>query len=306
MAVAYANLRTIIQRDIADSSNATAVDQAIDQAQREIARLRKWPELMTRAFVNTTAPYEGTSAITVEVTNASTTVTLTGGTWPTDIASGLYRFALSLSDPWYGVATRSSGTIILLAQAYQDDSDTSTDFIAHKPHISLASAVDRVESIWLHQGGEAHELVNAATDEHLTSFEHYHSGPGVPTHYLNIERDASGNRQILLGPETCDDVYRLEYVYRRKTTDGTLTANLDESRWPLIACRAKAILYEAEQYDRSLQEMQRFEKLLRDEWASENESETSHVRIGQSRVSYPGRRDIGDEVWSNGDVGPVA
>lgn len=301
MALTFAQARTILQSRIADSSNSTAVDQALNQAQREVARARRWPEMMVRAFFNTVAAVEGTSAITVAVTNASTTVTLTGSTWPTDIATGTYRFALSLSDPWYGVATRSSDTVILLAQAYQDDTDSSTDFIIHKPHYSLASAVDRVEEMWLHRGGEAVPLQNAGTDQNVTQFLHYHSGPGTPTHYLNIERDSSGNRQILLGPETPDDVYRVEYVYRKKTTDDTFTGNLDESRWPVILARASAILYEPEFYERHVVAQREYEALLQAEWANENESESQHVRVGQARIDYPGY-DAMEDLLGRGRV----
>jgi hypothetical protein len=297
VALSYANARTILQSRIADSSNSTAVDQAIDQAQREVARSRRWPELIGRKFFNTVAAYE---TGTVAVTNASTTVTLTGGTWPSDVASGLYRFALSTSGPWYGVATRSSDTVILLAQAYIGASDTSTDYIAYKSHYSLDSSVDRVEEMWLHETGGAVPLVNAATDEQVTEFLHHPSGPGVPTHFYNMERDASDNRQVLLGPETPDAVYRVEYVYKRKTTDGSLS--LDESRWPVVLARASAILYEPDYYDRSLREMERYRQLLDEEWARETEGSVQHVRVGDTRVRYPGHFGYLDNLMGFGRV----
>ena len=53
------------------------------------------------------------------------------------------------------------------------------------------------------------------------------------------ERDSSGNRQVLLGPNAPDDVYRIEYTYRKQTTDGTYS--LDESRWPLVLALALLI-----------------------------------------------------------------
>lgn len=299
MALTFAQARTILQSRIADSSDSTAVDQALNQAQREVARARRWPELMVRAFFNTVAAY---TTGTVAVTENSTTVTLTGGTWPTAVASGTYRFALSVSDPWYGVATRSSNAIILLAQAYVQDTDASTEYIAYKSHYSLASAVDRVEELWLHEEGHAVPLINAATDAMVTDFLHYPSGPGTPTHFLPIERDSSGNHQVLLGPNTPDDVFRVEYVYRKKTTDDTFTGNLDESRWPVILARAVSILYEPEFYDRHLAAQAEYERLLRQEWQRESETETQVVRVGQARYDYGSQSSYLDSLMGYGKV----
>lgn len=300
MALTFAQARTILQSRIADSSNSTAVDQAINQAQREVARARRWPELMVRAFFLTVPAYE---TGTVAFTNGGTTWTLTGGTFPTDVATGGYRIAKSVSDPWYTIATRTDGTNVETA-AIQEATVTASTFVAYKAHYSLASAVDRVEQMWLHKDGGVVELVNAATDQEVTDFSHFPTGVGTPCAFYMMERDSSGNRQVLLGPDVPEDATRVEYVYRRKTTDDTFTGNLDESRWPVILARAGAILYEPEFYDRSVAEMTRYERLLAAEWANENEVETQTVRVGQNRVSRPGFNP--EDVWSRGDVGPVA
>lgn len=281
MALTFAQARTICQARIADSSNSTAVDQAIDQAQREVCRAKRWPELMGRAFFLTSAAY---STGTVAVANGATTWTLTGGTFPTDAATLLYRLSLGLSSPWYEVVTRTDGTHIETA-AFQGSTVTASGFLIYKSHYSLPSTVDRVEQLWLHDSGEARELENAVTDSHVTDFTHYPSGPGVPTHFMSIERDASGNRQILLGPETPDAVYRVEYTYKRKPTAGTLA--LDDTRWPIILARACAILYEPEFYDRHLQAQAEYERLLKKEWADELETETQGFVLGEGRVNRP-------------------
>ncbi len=271
----------ILQGRIADSSDPVAVAQALNQAQLEVARARRWPELMKRTFFNTEAAY---STGTVAVTADSTTVTLTGGTFPATVASGTYRFALNTSDPWYGVATRSSGTVVLLAQAYIDDTDASTDYIVYKSHYSLATDVDRVEEIWLHRDGRAIPMISTATDQMVTDFLHYPSGPGVPTHFYPIERTSSGGKQVLLGPETPDDVYRVEYTYRKKVTPDTLSGNLDETRWPAILARAGAILYEPEFYERHIAAQAEYQRLLKEEWGNESDTETQEVRVGEARM----------------------
>ncbi len=297
MALSFSQARTILQARIADSSNDTEVDQALNQAQREVARAHRWPELMTTAFFSTSAAYE---TGTVAVTNDSTTVTLTSGTWPTDVASGRYRFALSVSDPWYEVATRSSGTVILLKDNYVGDTASGKSYIAYKSHYSLATAADRVEALWVHDDGGAQPLGFAASDEQVSDFLHFPSGPGTPTHYYNMARASPDDRQVLLGPSTPDKVFRVEYVYRRKTVDGLLS--LDESRWPVVLSRASAILYEVRDYERSLLEMTRYRALLADEWSHESESEVQHVRVGQTRISHPAAGSYLDNLMGYGRV----
>lgn len=297
MTMTFEQARDMIQRAIADSSDPSFVDACLNQAQKEVARAHRWPELMTRAFFNTEAAYEtGTVA-----TNGTTTITLTGGTWPSTVASSRYRFALSVSEPWYTVATRSSGSIILLDAAYVDDNETASSYIVYKSHYSLASAVDRVEEMWLHTSG-ARRLLNVATDQQLTEFLHFPSGPGVPTLYYNMERDSSGNRQVLLGPETPDDVYRVEYTYKKKVTDGTFNGNLDSTRWPAIVSRALALAYEPEFFERSIAAYRRYEVLLEREWAQEGETVTQNVRVGQTRVDYPGGDDYLENLMGYGRV----
>lgn len=283
-ALTFAQGLTILQAAIADSSNTTFATQCLNAAQRDVARAHRWPELMVRAFFNTSAAY---STGTVAVSAGGTTWTLTGGTFPTDAATGLYRIALSATSPWYTITTRTDGTHVVTA-AYQDDAETASGFLMYKSQYSLASDVDRVEEIWVHTGGDAVPLCNATTDQEVTQFLHYPDGPGVPTHFYNMERDASGYRQILLGPSTPDDVYRVEYVYRKQLTDGTL--GLDDSRWPVVLSRAKALAYEPEFYERSLREQKRYEELLAAEWGHERESESIGGRVGQTRVTAPNYR----------------
>ena len=283
MTLTFPAARKILQGRIGDSSDDQAVDDALNQAQREVARARKWPELMKRKFFNTEAAYEtGTVA-----TNGTTTVTLTGGVWPATVASAKYRFALSTSDPWYEVATRVSDTEITLTDAYVDDDQTASKFIVYRSNYSLDATTDRVEELWIHDQGRMLPLENAVTDQHATAFVHFPSGPGTPMRYLNIERDSSGNRQIMLGPQTPDDIFRVEYTFRRKTIDGTFSGNLDESRWPVILAKASEILYEPEFPERALQAEAKYRRLLDAEWANENESETQGIRIGDTRLRYP-------------------
>lgn len=280
----YDQARTICQSRIADSSDDTAVEQALDQAQREVCRARRWPELIKRAFFNTEAAYE---TGTVAVAASGTTWTLTGGTYPTNAATYKWRIALGVSSPWYEVTARGSDTAVTTA-AYQSTAETAADFIIYRSHYRLAADVDRVEEMWIHGSNSVVPLLYAPTDQAATEFMHYPSGPGIPTHYYPYERDSTGRHQMLLGPATPDDEYRVEYTYRKKATDGQFDGNLDETRWPLIVSRALSILYEDEFPNRSLMEYQKYDRLLKKEWNEESETETQEIRMGDARYRYPG------------------
>lgn len=290
MALTFAQGLVILQARIGDSSNSTAATQALNAAQRDAARRHPWPELRTRAFVSTVAAY---STGTVAVSNGGTTWTLTGGTYPTDVATGKYRIALGVNKPWHTIITRTSGAAVeTTGMTFLGTTVTASTYVAYKSHYSLASDVDRVEEVWLHDNsGGARQLFNAATDQKVTDFMHFPSGPGIPTHYMNIERDASGYRQILVGPETPNGTYRLEYVYRKQLTDGTL--GLDDSRWPAVLAKACAILYEPEYYERHVAALREYEALIEEQWTDENESETEYVHVGQGRLDAPGVPSLG-------------
>ena len=282
MALTFAQGLTIIQARIGDASDSTADTQALNAAQRKVAKARFWPELRKRAFFNTSAAFESSSGVTVAVTNGSTTVTLTGSTWPSNIDE--YRIALSPSDPFYDVATRSSDTVILLAEAYQDDTATGQEFTAYKSIYSLASDVVSHEEFWLHEQGRAVPLIYAATSEQVSEFHHYVGGTGTPTHVMPYERGSSGNKQVYLGPETPDDVFRVEYTYKKDTTDGTLT--LDDDKWPLVLELATAIRYEIEHPQRAARAMKNYRRMLDEDWAMEGDGELQEVRSGDTRWRY--------------------
>ncbi len=280
----FIQAREEVARAVADSSDPVWIDRLLNLAQKKVCRARRWPELVDRAHFSTVGAY---STGTVSVTEGDATVTLTGGTFPTAVASAGYRFSLSVSDPPYLVRTRTSGTVVELAETYKEDTDASTSYLVHKPDYALPSTVERVEEMWLLRPGEAIPLTNAATDETVTAFLHFASGPGVPCAFYMLERDAQNNRRVLLGPETPDDVYRVEYTFLRKPLDNQFEGNLDDSRWPLIVSAAKAAAYEGEFYERSLAELKRYEALLIEEWGVGDETTVQGVRVGDDRVNYP-------------------
>jgi hypothetical protein len=297
MAISFDQAKTIITNNLGESDAATDtfVGQCLDMAQRDVARAHAWPEMFRRAFVNTVAAY---STGTVAVTYNSRTVTLTTGTWPSDVASAPYRFALGAGQQWYQVATRSSDSIILLSQAYVGDTDSSTTYVVYKNLLSLESDCDKVEAVFLHDGTRAVELFHVPSESWATDFGHFPSGTGVPNRYTVVERDGSGYVQIMVGPLVPDDVYRVEYVYRKAITEGTLS--LSEALNDLVIYRAQAMAYERDHFQRSVAMMDRWPSMLAAEIARTGDVGGESFTIGRGRLLRGG--DYLDRLMDFGTV----
>lgn len=304
MAISFSQAKTLLLNQLGEDDTATDTfaGQCLDMAQRDVARAHNWPELYVRAFFVTSALY---STGTVAVTNTSATVTLTGGTWPSDVATGAYRFALSTGSQWYKVATRSSDSVILLAAdgsgtGYVGATGTGLSYVVYKVIYTLPTAVDRIEGMVLHDGTRAVPLTQTPSEAWLTDFGLFPNGSGVPTRYMTVERDASGTVQVMLGPAAPDAVYRVECLYRRQITEGTFV--LGEPLVDLVICRAQALLYARDHYQRYLAEMRLYREALRDEIYRSGDSEQPAITLGLGRAM--GTHDYLERLLDYGTVEP--
>lgn len=82
------------------------IRSAIQKAYAELTTIRDWKYYSVHGRIITDAPYS-----TGTVTSSGTTVTLTGGTWPTWAATGAY---LKVGEEVCRVASRTSGSVIVL------------------------------------------------------------------------------------------------------------------------------------------------------------------------------------------------
>lgn len=83
----------------------------------------EWSFLNRSTTLSLSAPY---STGTIAVTNGSTTVTLTTGTWPSGAADAVLFVA---GNPSYDVATRSSGSVILLDTAWTGTTASGLSYV---------------------------------------------------------------------------------------------------------------------------------------------------------------------------------
>ena len=96
-----------IARRLQDTNVFTLIPGWYSSAASQMDALSEWRSLDRRRVIPTVAPY---STGTVQATNGSPTVTLTGGTFPSNCAGQL--FAFTADGTYYDILTRDSATQI--------------------------------------------------------------------------------------------------------------------------------------------------------------------------------------------------
>ncbi len=107
------------------------LQQAVNNALWWIATSKFWNFYKTYGDFTLREPY---STGSLALTPGSQTCTLTGGTYPTWAATG----KLLINNKVYRVASRTSGTVVVLATAWAEDAETAVTFIMFKDEYALA------------------------------------------------------------------------------------------------------------------------------------------------------------------------
>lgn len=123
----------------------TIAQQAVDDALEMISLARKWPYfhgdssgMPGRISLNTAY-----STGTIAVSNGGTTVTLTGGTWPTWAASGEIR----IDGVWCPVLTRDSSTQLTLRSTWNGSAQSGATYTLAQFAYSLPTDLQRLDVI---------------------------------------------------------------------------------------------------------------------------------------------------------------
>lgn len=294
----HAQAKTLISNVIGESDVAFLNDIGtwLDQAQRDIASAHPWPWLNARAWVVTVEPY---ATGTVAITTNTTTLAGTGTTFPTATVTSLYRWAPSYSAPWHYVKTRTSGTALVLAEAYRGATLTATATLLYKVDYSLPDDCEVVERVNLHDhnDGEVVELTPIG-ERYMNEWSALPESADRPSAYTaDIPPLADGTKQIRIGPCAPDDTYRMEVIYRRSTVDGQ--ASLPDDLEDLWICRAKAMAYERDHFQKYQAEMARYETMLFDKWTKTRVVAEESLSYGSERLrgrgdEYPFSLDFDD------------
>lgn len=119
-------------RNQSGSQSDTTLQQIVNNAINWIATAKFWNFYKTYGDFTLREPY---STGTLAISNGSTTCTLTTGTWPTWAASGKLR----INNKVYRIASRTSGSVVVLATAWAEDAETVATYVLFQDEYSLAS-----------------------------------------------------------------------------------------------------------------------------------------------------------------------
>lgn len=138
------NLWAYAGRMMLDRNGAKADQEkreAVDDALEYLSLQKQWPFYHQDGQVTVNAAYE---TGTIAITNGATTVTLTGGTFPTWAASGL----LYVDGQSYRISSRDSSTQLTLATAWNQASVSGESYVLAQHSYSLPSNLQRFDQIF--------------------------------------------------------------------------------------------------------------------------------------------------------------
>lgn len=127
-------------------TDAIAYD-ILNDAMNMVSKAHEWSFLHRAGIVSLVGAY---STGTVEVTNGSATVTLTGGTFPSWVASGEIR----INNVPYAISTRDSNTQVTLDHTYGDDSASGLAYVVYQDTYSLPTDTIGVRDFYWGNGWE--------------------------------------------------------------------------------------------------------------------------------------------------------
>jgi hypothetical protein len=227
----------------------------INDRLQEIVRHYEWSRLLEAdAVLALVAVYE---TGTLQITNASTAVTLTGGTFTTGMTGRRLRVAGREESYVFTFASGSTGT---LDRVYEGDTDTEASFKIFKNVYALASDVGQLFEI---KDTDSNFKLSKKSLDWLDRNYPARLDYGEPTYYAMTE-DSSSVPQVELYPipEVAEGL-----TYRYKPTVARITATSTAlPDWVSIECLFAGIeadLYQL-QKDISLSQVKemRFQKLL--------------------------------------------
>lgn len=161
--------------------------RAVQAAYAEIPMRRSW-RYYYRPFTLVTAAQQTTGSIAYTASTRS--VTLTGTTWPSDVT----KYALWIEGVRYGIATRSSSTVVVL-----DEKDAPTADIASGTSYTLARDTYELPSnlrqvLSLYDTGAPGRLVECVDPGDIIHEQRINRGTSTPLQYsvYRSEQFASG------------------------------------------------------------------------------------------------------------------
>lgn len=201
---------------------------AAQTALRVLSTGAEWQYYNTVCDVNVDGPY---STGTIQYTNSTRAVTLTGGTWPTWAAYGY----LVMANATYSVISRDSATQLTLDpnSTPGDDIAALTPYNLRRDTFPLPSDFGSATSAVAQPGAFPMRYVTDAT---VLTGRNYNIGTGRPTYFAVTADPQSPQRLAMRTWPSPNSVYHIQLSYRRKM----LTPIYMRSSPGLVSCTASS------------------------------------------------------------------
>jgi hypothetical protein len=184
------------------------IKQAILRAYDELTTMRDWAYYHAHGRVILQAPYS-----TGAVASSGTTVTLTGGTWPTWAASGAY---LKVGEEICRVSSRTSGSVIVLDSTLTLKADVSGEpYTLYRSVYPLPADFRNMD-----EPSDEYNWWSGlyVTPDEAMKIERVSNSSGEPYHWTVVKDPASGGWAIkLIGYPTKQET--IDFTFRRMAAD---------------------------------------------------------------------------------------
>lgn len=184
------------------------IKQAIIRSYDELTTMRDWSYYHVHGRIILQAPYS-----TGTVTSSGTTVTLTGGTWPSWAATGAY---LKVGEEICRVATRSSGSVVTLDTTLSLKADvTGQPYTLYRSVYPLPADFRNMD-----EPSDEYNWWSGlyVTPDEAMKLDRVSNSSGEPYHWTVIkDPDGTGWAIKLIGYPT--KLETLDFTYRRTATD---------------------------------------------------------------------------------------
>lgn len=205
---------------------------AIHRAYNELTTIRDWAYYSVHGRLITQAPYA-----TGTVTSSGTTVTLTGGTWPSWAATGAY---LKVGDEVCRVASRTSNSVIVLDSSLTLKANvTAQSYTLYRTVYALPSDFRNID--------EPSDEYNWWSGMYLSpdeamKVERVNNSTGEPYHWTIIkDPDSTGWAIKLIGyPSKAETI---DFTYRRTARPIKYSGHESSSRFAALSRSAANTVY---------------------------------------------------------------
>lgn len=251
----------VTQTPIGSGTNQDILIGLINDAIEEICRSTEWSRLEKQSVLQTVAPYQ---TGTVNVTVGSTLVTVTGGTFTSDMTGRFFRVLSELEYYGFTFASASTGNLDRAYEAADDAADAQ--FVIYKSVYELPSDVQSIRSLAvLNPGYDLDEITREELDR-MAASRQVQTGFQTPEAYAPAEDSANGLAQIELWPPPSEAIGMPMRYYAKPPLFETEPQLIDTSAtfpdWISIPCVYASVMADLHRLQKEFAEASQWEQLF--------------------------------------------